>query len=114
MSAKKKTASPTTENVETSKEIPEAPTTIYSSAEKKILVSNYKAAEEQIRVLEDQLKNAQQAKSDVCFEMQKAFGNKKFTIDGVPCQVISHKYDGREEPTYYLKRQSNEPIVDHF
>jgi hypothetical protein len=110
--ANKKKSKDTT--IETQQDIPEAPGTVYSVAEKKVLVSNYKKCEEQIRILEDQLANAQQAKNDVCFEMQKAFGNKRFTIDGVECQVIGHKYEGREETTYYLKRKSNEQITDNF
>jgi hypothetical protein len=112
MSAKKK-AVPVIIN-ETDDEIPSLPGTVYTAAEKKVLVNNYKAAVEQIRILEDQLSNAKQAKSDVCFEMQKAFGNKRFTIDGVEQQVISHKYAGKEETTYYLKSKTDEVITDHF
>jgi hypothetical protein len=94
--------------------IEEAPKTVFTAEEKRAMVSNYKTAEDQILLLEKRLEEAKRFKSDVCFELQKAFGNKKFTIDGIPCQVISHKYDGKDEATYYLKRQTNEEIVDHF
>jgi len=94
-------------------QIPEMPKTVFSLDEKKALISNYKTAEEQITLLEQQLAEAKRCKSDVAFEMQKAFGNTKFTIDGVICQVVSHKYEGKDETSYYLKKFTLE-VSEHF
>jgi hypothetical protein len=96
-----------------SSEVTESDKTVYSVDMKKALISNYKTAEEQIQLLEAQLEEARRCKSDVAFEMQKAFGNNKFTIDGVICQVVGHKYEGREETTYYLKKFTME-VTEHF
>ena len=83
--------------------------TIFSRSEKESLLRNYETAESQIEALQAQLEDAKKFKSDCAFELQKAFGTKKFNYKGAICQVTSHtKKAGDEAPVYFLKRFSIE------
>lgn len=82
---------------------PEEVKASYSREEKVALIDSYKGVQEKMKLLNTQMDELRAQKSDVAFELQKAFGDKKFKLDGVICRVVKHTGRGTKETVWYVK-----------
>jgi hypothetical protein len=94
---------PNAAEAETSTPTSEFVKTLFTRPEKEALIEQYKGTQEKMKLLEAQMDELREQKSDVAFELQKAFGEKKFKIDGVLCRVVKHTGRGSKKTVWYLK-----------
>ena len=84
---------------------PEAKT-LYSRAEKSELIAEWQLAGDKVKLVEKQLEEAKHEKSNAAFELQKAFGEAKFSVGGILMRVVKKTNKTTKETGYFVREIS--------